>query len=49
VDNYLPAGNYEVDWNAVQYASGIYFYSLEAIPSDGNQVYHSVKKMILLK
>ena len=49
VDNYHPAGNYEVDWNAVQYASGIYFYSLEAIPSDGNQIYHSVKKMILLK
>jgi hypothetical protein len=49
VENYLPAGNYEVDWNAVQYASGIYFYSLEAIPSDGNQIYHSVKKMILLK
>ena len=49
VDNFLPAGNYTVDWNAAQYASGIYFYSLEAIPSDGNQIYHSVKKMILLK
>jgi hypothetical protein len=49
VDNYQPLGNYEVDWNAVQFATGIYFYSLEAIPSDGNQIYHSVKKMILLK
>jgi hypothetical protein len=49
VDNYQLPGNYEVDWNATQLATGIYFYSLEAIPSDGNQIYHSVKKMILLK
>ncbi len=49
MDNYQPAGNYMVDWNAVHYASGIYFYSLEAIPSNRNQVYRSVKKMILLK
>ncbi|MCW9066058.1 MAG: T9SS type A sorting domain-containing protein, partial [Ignavibacteriaceae bacterium] len=49
VDNYQPAGNHTVDWNAAHYASGIYFYSLEAIPSDGDQIYNSVKKMILLK
>ncbi|HEY6438338.1 MAG TPA: T9SS type A sorting domain-containing protein, partial [Ignavibacteriaceae bacterium] len=49
VDNYQSAGNYMVDWNAVQFASGIYFYSLEAIPSDGNKIYRSVKKMILIR
>jgi hypothetical protein len=49
VDNYQPVGNYEVDWNAMQFASGIYFYSLEAIPSERNQIYRSVKKMLLLK
>lgn len=49
VDNYQLPGNYEVDWNATQLATGIYFYSLEAVPYDGNQIFHSVKKMILLK
>ena len=49
VDNKLSPGNYEVDWNASNLASGIYIYSLEAIPSDENQIFHSVKKMILLK
>jgi hypothetical protein len=49
VDNYQPQGNFEVDWNAAQLATGIYFYSLEAIPSEGNQMYRSVKKMMILK
>jgi len=49
VDNNQLSGNYEVDWNAAKLATGIYFYSLEAIPSDGNKIFHSVKKMILLK
>jgi len=49
VDNNQLPGNYEVDWNAPKLATGIYFYSLQAIPSDGNQNFHSVKKMILLK
>lgn len=49
VDNNQLPGNYEVDWNASKLATGIYFYSLEAIPSVGNQIFHSVKKMILLK
>jgi hypothetical protein len=43
------AGSYQIAWEAGNLASGIYFYSLEVIPSDGNQIYHSVKKMILLK
>ena len=49
IDDYQSVGNYEVNWDAAYYASGIYFYSLEAIPSDGSQMYRSVKKMILLK
>ncbi len=43
------AGSYQVDWNASNVASGIYFYSIEVIPTDGSEYFHSVKKMILLK
>jgi len=30
VDEEKPAGNYEVNWNATNHPSGIYFYSLTA-------------------
>jgi hypothetical protein len=43
------AGSYEVNWDAGNFASGIYLYSIEAIPSDGTEIFRSVKKMILLK
>jgi len=43
------AGSYQVNWNAGNVASGIYFYSIAAIPTDGSEVFRSVKKMILLK
>ncbi len=43
------AGSYQVSWNAENAASGIYFYSMEAIPADGSELFKSVKKMILLK
>jgi hypothetical protein len=43
------AGSYQANWNAGNVASGIYFYSIEAIPTDGSAVFRSVKKMILLK
>jgi hypothetical protein len=43
------ADTYEVAWNAGNVASGIYFYSIEAIPTDGSKSFRSVRKMILLK
>ena len=43
VNQQLTPGSYEVDWHGENFASGIYFYRLEA----GNYV--DVKKMILLK
>jgi len=43
VDEYKPAGNYEVDWNASGLPSGVYFYQLKA----GEFI--STNKMILIK
>ena len=43
VDEYKSAGTYEVDFNASNLASGIYFYQLKA----ANFV--KTKKMILLR
>lgn len=42
-DAYMTAGSYSYQWNASGFASGIYFYRLDA----GN--YSEVKKMILVK
>jgi len=49
INSNQSAGSYEVSWDAGNVASGIYFYSIEAIPTDGTDYSHSVKKMILLK
>ena len=43
VNNSLEAGNYNIEWNASNNASGIYFYKLET------NEYVNVKKMILVK
>jgi len=43
------AGSYQLDWNASNVASGIYFYSMEAVPTDGSKSFRSVRKMIFLK
>jgi hypothetical protein len=43
VDEFMPAGNNEVEFNANNFSSGVYFYKLVA----GNQT--ETKKMILMK
>lgn len=43
ISHYIPAGNYEVEWNAVGIPSGVYFYQL----SSGN--FSETKRMILVK
>jgi hypothetical protein len=49
VDDLQSSGTYEVNWDASKFASGIYFYSIKAVPIEGNDIFQSVKKMILLK
>ena len=43
VDEFKPAGSYEVEFNASNLSSGVYFYKLQS----GNFV--ETKKMILLR
>jgi hypothetical protein len=43
VDEYRPAGKYEVDFDAPEFSSGVYFYTLTA------GEYSATKKLLLLK
>ena len=43
VNDYKQSGSYEIEWNASNYASGIYFYKIEA----GDFI--TTKKMLLIK
>ncbi|MBK9097378.1 MAG: T9SS type A sorting domain-containing protein [bacterium] len=43
VDEYKSAGNYEVEWNADNYPSGVYFYQLKT------ENFIQTKKMIIIK
>ena len=51
VDEYKPSGSYEVEFNAYQLSSGIYFYRMQADnPSAGSgRGFVEAKKMILLR
>ncbi len=49
-DNIEPAGFKQVEWNASSYASGIYFYRLEATSvTNPGETFTSVKKMVLVR
>ncbi len=43
LNNPMVSGSYEIEWNGSKYASGVYFYRLEA------NGYSDVKKMVLIK
>ena len=49
VNQKLDAGYHSVKWNAVNNASGVYFYKLTATSENGKQLFTSSRKMILLK
>ena len=50
VNEYRPAGNYKVDFNASNLPSGVYFYQLQAGPSSSSgQVFVERKKLLFLK
>jgi flagellar hook assembly protein FlgD len=50
----LSAGSQELVWNGTDdagrtLASGVYFYSLNAVPVAGGKTFSEVRKMVLLK
>jgi len=49
LNDVVSAGDYEVRFNAINFPSGIYFYSIEAFSTDNKNNFSSVKKMILMK
>ncbi len=49
VNEQKQPGTYSIAWDAEGVASGIYFYRLEVIPSNGNGGYIGTKKMIVLR
>jgi len=44
-----PAGNYILNFNASAYASGVYFYKLDAKPVNGTSGFSRILKMVLMK
>jgi hypothetical protein len=49
-DEHQQAGFRSIDWNASNFASGVYFYRLEAISTtDPSRSFTQVKKMVLMK
>ncbi|MBE2217259.1 MAG: T9SS type A sorting domain-containing protein [Ignavibacteria bacterium] len=48
VNSVQDAGEYKINFNASNYASGVYFYRIEAEEPGGNKFVDS-KKMVLLK
>jgi len=45
----MAAGYHEIQFNANNISSGVYFYSIEASSIDGAKSLITVKKMMLLK
>ena len=49
VNEQLKPGTYEVDWNASNFSSGVYFYQLTVSSEQLTEMYRDTKRMILIK
>ena len=48
-DRSFAQGTHEVTWDSKDEAPGLYFYSMDAVTSDGQGVYRQTRKMMLLE
>ena len=48
-DRLVEAGNQTFTWNANNFPSGLYYYTIDAKPIDGKNPFKETKKMVLLK
>ena len=44
-----PNGNYQVTWNAEDFASGVYFYRLEVSDMQNHELFNESRKIVLVK
>jgi hypothetical protein len=49
VNERQPEGKYDIVWNAEDYPSGVFFYTIDVIPVNGKQPVRESRKMILIK
>ena len=49
VNTFQNSGYYEVTFDSKSLPSGVYFYSIQTLSTDGTQKFNSTKKMILMK
>ncbi len=49
VNEEKPAGYFDVRWNAVNLASGVYFYRVDARPTNGGRGFQQIKKLMVVK
>lgn len=49
VNEEKPAGYFDVRWDAMNVASGVYFYRIEARPLAGGSGFQQIKKLMVLK
>jgi hypothetical protein len=49
INSVQPSGNYQVTWNAKDFASGIYFYTLEVSDMQNHSLFKDSRKIVLVK
>ncbi|HOI29526.1 MAG TPA: kelch repeat-containing protein [Melioribacteraceae bacterium] len=49
IDEIKPPGYYSIFWNADNFSSGIYFYQIKAVPTNGEKLFQQTRKMILIR
>lgn len=49
IDDQLPPGRHDAKWKAEQYPTGVYFYRISAVDTDGKVLFTDTKKLLLVK